>query len=335
MVGSEFQAVIPEGLCRYDDALPYENEDKLLWNPTLLNEDDIFDYLKKSSTSSHSIVNNSSSGGNIDILNDETGKPTSPISSVPTADCDINEIQNTASPAPISSSLQNSNTQQPSTPLSNNHITNVNNIISNVLPQGKHLRDDEQALYLLQQCGHNVDEALRRRRINAISASSANTMSEWSEEECRLFESGLRVYGKDFHSIQQLKVRTRAVGELVQFYYLWKKTERHDVFANKGRLEKKKYSLTPGLTDYMDRFLEDNNDQMNCQTQPLTRDNSLSPGFNTTLYTENRRHQSLSNDETPTPGINGNGGLDLTIATSTSSNSTTSTNITVLIPNNL
>lgn len=54
-----------------------------------------------------------------------------------------------------------------------------------------------------------------------------------------------------------LKVRTRSVGELVQFYYLWKKSERHDIFANKTRLEKKKYTLHPGLTDFMDRFLED------------------------------------------------------------------------------
>ena len=41
-------------------------------------------------------------------------------------------------------------------------------------------------------------------------------------------------------------MRTRSVGELVQFYYLWKKTERHDVFANATRLEKKKYTLHPG-----------------------------------------------------------------------------------------
>lgn len=53
------------------------------------------------------------------------------------------------------------------------------------------------------------------------------------------------------------QVRTRSVGELVQFYYLWKKSERHDLFANKTRLEKKKYTLHPGLTDFMDRFLED------------------------------------------------------------------------------
>ena len=112
------------------------------------------------------------------------------------------------------------------------------------LPLGAHVRDDEQALHLLLQCGYNSDEALRRRRMNAIPI--ADTMTLWSEEECRAFELGLRLYGKDFHMIQSQKVRTRSVGELVQFYYLWKKTERHDVFANNTRLEKKKYTLHPG-----------------------------------------------------------------------------------------
>ena len=138
MVGSEFQAPIPEGLCRYDDALPYENEDKLLWDPTKLIEMQIEDYLEKAKTA---------------------------------AQC-----------------------QSPS--------SNTNPLA--VLPLGKHLRDDEQALFLLLQCGHNTDEALRRRRINAVTSSDA--MSLWSEEECRNFENGLRLFGKDFHSIQQSKV---------------------------------------------------------------------------------------------------------------------------------
>lgn len=122
------------------------------------------------------------------------------------------------------------------------------------VPRGRQLRDDEEALYLLQQCGHNVEEALRRRRISAQTPAHA---SLWSEEECRNFENGLKAHGKDFHLIRQYKVRTRSVGELVQFYYIWKKTERHDIFANKARLEKKKYTLHPGHTDYMDRFLEE------------------------------------------------------------------------------
>lgn len=181
MVGSDYQAAIPEGLCSYDDALPYENEDKLLWNPSALDQNEIEDYMfKVCATSSESGMD--------------------------------------------------------------------------AVPRGKQLRDDEQALFLLQQCGHNVEEALRRRRISAATPAHGNL---WSEEECRNFENGLKAHGKDFHLIRQNKVKTRSVGELVQFYYIWKKTERHDIFANKARLEKKKYTLHPGHTDYMDRFLEE------------------------------------------------------------------------------
>ncbi|XP_044756429.1 mesoderm induction early response protein 1 [Coccinella septempunctata] len=178
MVGSDYQAQIPDGLCHYGDALPYENDDKLLWNPYLIKPEDVENYLRKAAT-----------------------------------------------------------------------------IFKPSIPVGNQLKDDEQALYLLQQCGHNTDEALRRLRMNVIS--NTDSMSLWSEEECRNFESGIRSYGKNFHVIQQNKVRTRSVGELVQFYYLWKKSERHDIFASKTRLEKKKYTLHPGVTDFMDRFLED------------------------------------------------------------------------------
>lgn len=202
-VGSEYQATIPVGLCKYDDAPAYENEDRLLWDPAKLSDSDVEDYL-----------------------------------------CTAQETLN-------------------------NSATGINSF-----PLGNHTRDDEQALYLLLQCGHNIEEALRRRRMNPTMTTE---MSLWSEEECRSFESGLRLYGKDFHLIQLHKVRTRSVGELVHFYYLWKKTERHDMFASKIRLEKKKYALHPGTTDYMDRFLDEqeNSQQQLLQLQP--RDRSTSP----------------------------------------------------------
>ncbi|XP_076325229.1 uncharacterized protein LOC143233158 [Tachypleus tridentatus] len=152
------------------------------------------------------------------------------------------------------------------------------------IPVGSHICDDEQALYLLLQCGHNVEEALRRRRMQPSQV--IDTMSLWSEEECRSFESGLRTYGKDFHLIQQNKVRTRSVGELVQFYYFWKKTERHDVFATKTRLEKKKYALHPGTTDYMDRFLDEQ------ENSPTQRDQSSSPFFQRLMSGESKRQVS-------------------------------------------
>lgn len=73
------------------------------------------------------------------------------------------------------------------------------------------------------------------------------------------------------------QVKTRSVGELVQFYYLWKKSERHDIFANKTRLEKKKYTLHPGVTDFMDRFLEDQ-DGRDRSSSPNVQYNNSSEG---------------------------------------------------------
>lgn len=294
MVGSEYQAQIPEGLCRYDDALPYENEDKLVWDPSQLQECDIELYLQKAnipaivgSPPSNPELSSNTNTHNIKLTNKQRMRSTSPPSTPPQL----------------------------------------------LLPNGNHLRDDEQSLYLLLQCGHNMEEALRRRRLNAtlpsvvaisVAATASNQlsgndtrMSLWSEEECRNFESGLRVYGKDFHAIQQSKVRTRSVSELVQFYYLWKKTERHDIFANKARLEKKKYNLHPGLTDYMDRFLEEQennggisiNNTANNTTMGSTamhsingaehgaRDRSLSPVINCLLYTDCKR-QRMSHETT-------------------------------------
>lgn len=79
----------------------------------------------------------------------------------------------------------------------------------------------------------------------------------------------------DFKGNFNQQVKTRSVGECVQFYYLWKKTERHDIFANKARLEKKKYNLNPCVTDFMDKYLEEyeNNGGTN-------RDRSASPNVN-------------------------------------------------------
>jgi len=208
MIGPSYQASVPSGMSNYDDTLPYENEDKQLWDPTRLSEEVTKEYLAKSVEA----------------------------------------------------------------------VGGIGALGVHGIPNGCHIRDDEQALFLLLQCGYNMEEALRRKRMNAVPP--ADTMSLWSEEECRAFETGLRVYGKDFYNIQNQKVGTRAVGELVQFYYLWKKTERHDVFANSFRIEKKKYTLHPGTTDYMERFIDE---------QESGRDRSVSPNYHSLIYGDSKR----------------------------------------------
>lgn len=256
MIGSSYQAAIPEGLCKYDDALPYENDDKLLWNPDKMTDENIESYLVKA--------------------------------------------------------------QEPI-------LSNAQGVHS--IPVGAHTRDDEQALYLLLQCGYSIDEALRRRRLNV--APPPDTSSLWSEEECRNFENGLRTYGKDFHQIQQDKVRTRSVGELVQFYYLWKKTERHDIFANKARLEKKKYTLHPGITDYMDRFLDE---QESGITSEQRDSRSASPSHSLIAgdpkrkqVTEEKKDSSLSVKESTS------GSVEITVTKTTTINESASK---VSVPSN-
>ncbi|XP_048353284.1 mesoderm induction early response protein 1 isoform X2 [Sphaerodactylus townsendi] len=123
------------------------------------------------------------------------------------------------------------------------------------IPEGSHIKDNEQALYELVKCNFDTEEALRRLKFNVKAAREE--LSVWTEEECRNFEQGLKAYGKDFHLIQANKVRTRSVGECVAFYYMWKKSERYDFFAQQTRFGKKKYNLHPGVTDYMDRLLDE------------------------------------------------------------------------------
>uniref|UniRef100_UPI00398ECD07 mesoderm induction early response protein 3-like isoform X3 n=1 Tax=Pristiophorus japonicus TaxID=55135 RepID=UPI00398ECD07 len=123
------------------------------------------------------------------------------------------------------------------------------------IPEGTHVRDNEQALYELVKCNYIVKEALGSYQSNV--KTTQDERSAWTEEECRNFELALRLYGKDFHLIQANKVKNRSVGECVAFYYMWKKSERYDYFAQQTRFGKKKYNLHPGVTDYMDRLVDE------------------------------------------------------------------------------
>ncbi|NXE37440.1 MIER3 protein, partial [Ptilorrhoa leucosticta] len=123
------------------------------------------------------------------------------------------------------------------------------------IPEGIHTRDNEQALYELLKSSHNVKEAIERYCSNG--KASQEEMTAWTEEECRSFENALLMYGKDFHLIQKNKVRTRTVAECVAFYYMWKKSERYDYFAQQTRFGKKRYNHHPGVTDYMDRLVDE------------------------------------------------------------------------------
>ncbi|XP_060091949.1 mesoderm induction early response protein 3 isoform X1 [Heteronotia binoei] len=183
MIGSQYQAEIPPYLSKCsDDEKVYENEDQLLWQPDVVSESKVKEYLFETSL--------------------RTG----------------------------------------------------NEKMIGRIPEGIHTRDNEQALYELLKCNHNIKEAIERYCSNG---KASQEMTAWTEEECRNFEHALLIYGKDFHLIQKNKVRSRTVAECVAFYYMWKKSERYDYFAQQTRFGKKRYNHHPGVTDYMDRLVDE------------------------------------------------------------------------------
>uniref|UniRef100_A0A4W3IV32 Metastasis-associated protein MTA1 n=1 Tax=Callorhinchus milii TaxID=7868 RepID=A0A4W3IV32_CALMI len=62
-------------------------------------------------------------------------------------------------------------------------------------------------------------------------------MEEWSASEANMFEEALEKYGKDFSDIRQDFLPWKALTSIVEYYYMWKTTDRYvqqvNVFVNK------------------------------------------------------------------------------------------------------
>ncbi|XP_018644446.1 mesoderm induction early response 1 related [Schistosoma mansoni] len=124
-------------------------------------------------------------------------------------------------------------------------------VVLSTLPNERTI-DDEEALFLLMRCDYDTDEALQRLQFKAVSPIAVpGYLDSWSESDCTAFEKSFALCGKDFRQIRETRLRHKTVSELIHFYYLWKKTARHDEFARIYRRDKKK-SSHPNIADFMD-----------------------------------------------------------------------------------
>ncbi|KAG8132516.1 putative Mesoderm induction early response protein [Naja naja] len=165
------------------------------------------------------------------------------------------------------------------------------------IPEGSHIKDNEQALYELVKCNFDTDEALRRLRFNVKAARDME--KESSSEDGVVEEVGREEDREDLiHSTSfALEVRTRSVGECVAFYYMWKKSERYDFFAQQTRFGKKKYNLHPGVTDYMDRLLDESESAASSRAPsppPTTSNSSTSHSEREDSTTSNSNQNGVS-----------------------------------------
>uniref|UniRef100_A0A7E4WAA7 Mesoderm induction early response protein 1 n=1 Tax=Panagrellus redivivus TaxID=6233 RepID=A0A7E4WAA7_PANRE len=95
--------------------------------------------------------------------------------------------------------------------------------------------DNEEALFLLLK--HNYDPAAAKADfeqgppdVNLPRKSHFGIYPSWTQEDMRNFEIGMHAYMKNFHRLRHEYLPAKSVGEIVHFYYRWKKTERHDAW---------------------------------------------------------------------------------------------------------
>ncbi|KAK6739107.1 hypothetical protein RB195_020904 [Necator americanus] len=98
-------------------------------------------------------------------------------------------------------------------------------------------RDDEDALCALYRNRYDIEKAKASfpfARVNQPFRTVREGALEWDLGERDLFERGIAMHGKNFSVIQKRLLPYRRVGELVEYYYFWKKTDRYQLFRRRG-----------------------------------------------------------------------------------------------------
>eukprot|EP00036_Acanthoecidae_sp_10tr_P009183 CAMPEP_0182918662 /NCGR_PEP_ID=MMETSP0105_2-20130417/2235_1 /TAXON_ID=81532 ORGANISM="Acanthoeca-like sp., Strain 10tr" /NCGR_SAMPLE_ID=MMETSP0105_2 /ASSEMBLY_ACC=CAM_ASM_000205 /LENGTH=590 /DNA_ID=CAMNT_0025055777 /DNA_START=477 /DNA_END=2249 /DNA_ORIENTATION=+ len=100
-----------------------------------------------------------------------------------------------------------------------------------VLRMARRCVPQDVALETLMQCGHSVATAEARLQKDAAAGEAAgrwvtaSQASSWTEDEADAFDRAFVENGKEFQELSAA-VGTKSLRECVDFYYLWKKTER-------------------------------------------------------------------------------------------------------------
>ncbi|XP_069501294.1 metastasis-associated protein MTA2 isoform X1 [Ambystoma mexicanum] len=83
------------------------------------------------------------------------------------------------------------------------------------------------AMDTLQKNGYDLAKAMSTLVPQGGPVLCRDEMEEWSASEAMLFEEALEKYGKDFNDIRQDFLPWKSLASIVQFYYMWKTTDRY------------------------------------------------------------------------------------------------------------
>ncbi|XP_018590686.1 metastasis-associated protein MTA1-like isoform X2 [Scleropages formosus] len=83
------------------------------------------------------------------------------------------------------------------------------------------------AMDVLHKTGYDISRALSALVPHGGPVLCRDEMEEWSPSEARRFEEALEKYGKDFADIRQDCLPWKSLTSIVEFYYMWKTTDRY------------------------------------------------------------------------------------------------------------
>jgi hypothetical protein len=69
-------------------------------------------------------------------------------------------------------------------------------------------------------------EAVSVLRFLKSPMRRTSVLERWAPLEIALFEAALSEYGKEFHKVQR-EIKTKNTREVIDFYYIWKKTAHY------------------------------------------------------------------------------------------------------------
>jgi hypothetical protein len=95
-------------------------------------------------------------------------------------------------------------------------------------------RDDTtaNALNVLHDCSYDTGAALQTLVKSPVPVGLEK---QWTEDETRRFIKGLRLHGKNFFKIRMEFLPEKETGDLITYYYLWKKTPGASSSRPRGR----------------------------------------------------------------------------------------------------
>jgi hypothetical protein len=96
---------------------------------------------------------------------------------------------------------------------------------------------DDNSTIELQSNGDTSKQPPRKYPMELISSLGflksplrrPTVIERWSPYEISLFEAGIGHYGKEFYDISKL-IQTKSTKEVIDFYYVWKKTSHYLVW---------------------------------------------------------------------------------------------------------